>query len=320
MRGRSLLVWSIVAVLAGAAGWVARVGMDRLHPALEDGTGRPPGGAGARLGAGGSAPGRPRPGGAPARQAEVETAPTASEEAGTPMRDGPAHASAPSQQPATLGRPAPATRSASPAPGPYAPPRRAAPAPTGRADRGEVSGSSAASGEARPAEPKTAVAAPSARSAPGSAVSGSIPVADASGAGGEQSGGGDGGISGGTGPAGAAAAPGAVSPQRAPRLTPPRVLAVAGTGYPQDAFRLTLRRQELGTGLVVEAAEGTVVLRVLVAADGAVRSVDVVTSSGSQVLDRAAEEAVRRWQFAPATRDGVPIDAYAVLRVRYVVR
>gem|GEM_PF-2192401 len=265
------------------------------------------------------------------------------------MRDGPAHASAPSQQPATLGRPAPAdrtpsrverararpaaprrrvaaavppaaTRSASPAPGPYAPPRRAAPAPTGRADRGEVSGSSAASGEARPAEPKTAVAAPSARSAPGSAVSGSIPVADASGAGGEQSGGGDGGISGGTGPAGAAAAPGAVSPQRAPRLTPPRVLAVAGTGYPQDAFRLTLRRQELGTGLVVEAAEGTVVLRVLVAADGAVRSVDVVTSSGSQVLDRAAEEAVRRWQFAPATRDGVPIDAYAVLRVRYVVR
>lgn len=90
--------------------------------------------------------------------------------------------------------------------------------------------------------------------------------------------------------------------------------------YPGDAFRLTVRREDLGTALVVEGAEGTVALRALVTAEGAVRSVDVVGSSGSPVLDQAAARAVERWRFAPATRDGVPIDAYVVLRVRYLVR
>jgi len=51
-----------------------------------------------------------------------------------------------------------------------------------------------------------------------------------------------------------------------------------------------------------------------------VSRVDVIASSGSPALDRAAAEAVKRWRFAPATRDGVPIDAYVTLRIRYVVR
>jgi periplasmic protein TonB len=105
-----------------------------------------------------------------------------------------------------------------------------------------------------------------------------------------------------------------------PRLVSPRVIDTAGTEYPGEAFHLTLRRQDLGSELVVQGAEGTVTLRALIAADGSVRSVDVATSSGSPVLDRAAAEAVRRWRFAPATRDGVPIEAYAILRIRYVVR
>jgi hypothetical protein len=29
---------------------------------------------------------------------------------------------------------------------------------------------------------------------------------------------------------------------------------------------------------------------------------------------------VLHWHFAPATRDGVPIDAYVTLKIRYVVR
>ena len=103
-------------------------------------------------------------------------------------------------------------------------------------------------------------------------------------------------------------------------MTPPRLIDTAGTVYPGDAFHLTLRRQELGSGLVVEGAEGTVSLRALISADGSVRSVEVTASSGSSVLDRAAGDAVRAWRFYPATRDGVPIDAVAILRIRYVVR
>jgi TonB family protein len=103
-------------------------------------------------------------------------------------------------------------------------------------------------------------------------------------------------------------------------VTPPKVVSTAGTDYPGEAFRLVVRRQDLGSGLEVVGAEGTVSLRARVRADGAVRDVEVVSSSGSAVLDRAAGETVSRWHFAPATRDGVPIDAYVTLKIRYVVR
>lgn len=90
--------------------------------------------------------------------------------------------------------------------------------------------------------------------------------------------------------------------------------------YPGEALQLQVKRQDLGAALTVVAPDGVVQLRALVLADGTVRSVDVVGSSGSSALDRAAADALRRWQFSPATRDGTPIDAYVTLKVRYVVR
>ena len=93
-----------------------------------------------------------------------------------------------------------------------------------------------------------------------------------------------------------------------------------GTVYPGEAFRLTVRRQDLGAAAVIEGTEGTVGIRALILATGEVRGVDVTGSSGSDALDRAAAEAVRGWRFAPATRDGAPIDAYVTLTIRYVVR
>jgi TonB family protein len=107
----------------------------------------------------------------------------------------------------------------------------------------------------------------------------------------------------------------------APVLVPPKVIDASGMLYPGDAFRLTVRREDLGAAAaVIEGTEGTVVIRALVLSTGAVRSADVTDSSGSEALDRAATETVRGWRFAPATRDGAPIDAYVTLRIRYVVR
>jgi TonB family protein len=119
---------------------------------------------------------------------------------------------------------------------------------------------------------------------------------------------------------GAPRAPGENGTSRPPRLIPPKVITFAGTDYPLEAFRLVVRRQDLGSGLAVEGAEGTVGVRALVHANGTVARADAAVSSGSAVLDRAATEAVRRWLFAPATRDDVPIDAYVTLTIRYVVR
>jgi len=90
--------------------------------------------------------------------------------------------------------------------------------------------------------------------------------------------------------------------------------------YPGDAFRLTIRRQDLGAAAVVEGTEGVVAIRALILSTGEVRTVQVTGSSGSDALDRAAVDAVRGWRFSPATRDGAPIDAYVTLRIRYVVR
>ena len=53
--------------------------------------------------------------------------------------------------------------------------------------------------------------------------------------------------------------------------------------------------------------EGAVLLSVQVNAAGRADSITVSKSSGFQRLDRAASEAVRRWKFKPATRNGEPI-------------
>lgn len=63
--------------------------------------------------------------------------------------------------------------------------------------------------------------------------------------------------------------------------------------------------------------EGTVRVRVLVGEDGRVQEVTVGKSSGDAALDEAALEAVSRWRFEPARRDGVPVRAWAVVPIEF---
>ncbi|QOW20614.1 TonB family protein [Lysobacter ciconiae] len=51
---------------------------------------------------------------------------------------------------------------------------------------------------------------------------------------------------------------------------------------------------------------GTVMVEAMIGADGVPTAVRVARRSGSNDLDRAAVEAVRRWRFQPATQDGRP--------------
>lgn len=90
---------------------------------------------------------------------------------------------------------------------------------------------------------------------------------------------------------------------------PENGIAVAVTSpppkYPGEAMRA---RQQ-----------GTVVLRVTVEADGSTSDVVVEQSAGSRALDRAAQQALRRWRFQPAYRNGVAIRSDVRVPVKFAL-
>ncbi len=66
--------------------------------------------------------------------------------------------------------------------------------------------------------------------------------------------------------------------------------------------------------------EGTVMLLVLVAADGSIEEVRVQRGSGHRVLDQEALRHVRKhWRFQPAWRDGQAVQAWASVPVVFTL-
>lgn len=69
-------------------------------------------------------------------------------------------------------------------------------------------------------------------------------------------------------------------------------------------------------GPLTDGIEGTVVLELLVGTDGHVLQARVVRGSGDRRLDAAARDTILRgWRFAPAMRDGRPIQALGLVPV-----
>lgn len=73
--------------------------------------------------------------------------------------------------------------------------------------------------------------------------------------------------------------------------------------YPPEALRV-------GEG-------GTVVLSVEVGADGRPGNIEFARRSGSRELDRAAREAVAKWRFEPAMRDGEAVASTVEVPVEF---
>jgi periplasmic protein TonB len=63
--------------------------------------------------------------------------------------------------------------------------------------------------------------------------------------------------------------------------------------------------------------EGTTLLRVEVLDDGTGGKVEILKSSGYQVLDEAALETVRRWKFLPARSGDTPIRSLVEIPIRF---
>jgi TonB family protein len=71
--------------------------------------------------------------------------------------------------------------------------------------------------------------------------------------------------------------------------------------------------------LINEHVDGEVVLYAIIRKDGSVDSIQLVRRLDPQ-LDRNAVEALARWKFRPATRDGAPVDLEAVVHIPFRFR
>ncbi len=85
-----------------------------------------------------------------------------------------------------------------------------------------------------------------------------------------------------------------------------RLLSAEPPRYPTEARR---RRET-----------GTVVLMVLVDAEGRVEAISIAESSGVDRLDKAALNAVRRWQWSPMVIDGRPSQVRGLVRVPFELK
>jgi protein TonB len=68
----------------------------------------------------------------------------------------------------------------------------------------------------------------------------------------------------------------------------------------------------------LKAQEGTVLLRIEVGLDGSVERAEIERSSGFHALDESAMETVRtRWRFVPARRDGIAVESWCEVPIRF---
>jgi TonB family protein len=68
--------------------------------------------------------------------------------------------------------------------------------------------------------------------------------------------------------------------------------------------------------LMRENVAGTVILYAVIHADGSVGSVRVLRGVDDR-LDRFASEAIAKWQFQPATKNGTPVDVEATFQIPF---
>ena len=71
------------------------------------------------------------------------------------------------------------------------------------------------------------------------------------------------------------------------------------------------------TGMLRLNIEGKVTVRVLVGTDGRVKDVQPLKYTEEDFLKATREQALRKWRFTPATRDGTPVESWREMSVRF---
>lgn len=71
--------------------------------------------------------------------------------------------------------------------------------------------------------------------------------------------------------------------------------------------------------LLRTGVEGKAVVRVLIGPDGRVRQFAVIAADDPLFADATERQALRKWRFRPATRDGVPVETWKQMTVRFEI-
>lgn len=126
------------------------------------------------------------------------------------------------------------------------------------------------------------------------------------------------------------ALPPRVAPPR-PAPTPPADTAPPSAGSPSDAdpgaphpensiaVAISSPAPKYPGDAMRAGQQGTTLLRATVEPDGTVSDITVEQSAGSRALDRAALQALRRWRFQPAYRNGVAIRSDVRVPVKFAL-
>lgn len=72
--------------------------------------------------------------------------------------------------------------------------------------------------------------------------------------------------------------------------------------------------------LARQDVEGSTVVRVLIGADGRVKAIEMVSATDPEFFEATKKQALRHWRFKPATRDGVPVESWRTLTVRFELK
>lgn len=70
-------------------------------------------------------------------------------------------------------------------------------------------------------------------------------------------------------------------------------------------------------GMIRAETEGFATVRVLIGTDGRVKQVEVVKASDPAFLDATRKQALTKWRFLPATRDGEAVESWREMTVRF---
>ena len=66
--------------------------------------------------------------------------------------------------------------------------------------------------------------------------------------------------------------------------------------------------------------EGRVVVRVLIGVDGRVKQVERKSADSDAFYRETERQALTKWRFRPATRDGIPVEAWRTMAIRFVLQ